>query len=231
MTITYTPTSTGSHSLRKENSGGLDPKKRKIVIGVVVGIGVPLLLLLLFFIYYVFFRSKETDFFDSDGKLITARQEKPITALKNYMRGKPVAYNNNKELLANEVSISNERDTSYTISDTSNGDLSSNDLSLTGDEDDLIANVMNRNHNHPYANQGGFQNRLNGNSGFHDSTYLEERFSSFDSRAELENTEPKNGSLSNDEIYGADHDNGWSGYRDDASHDSSQPRVLNVRNI
>lgn len=63
------------------SGGGLSSKNKKIVIGCVVGIGVPLLIAFGILVYYFFIKSKKVNFIDSDGKVVTAVKANKFTKL------------------------------------------------------------------------------------------------------------------------------------------------------
>lgn len=67
ITLTATPTSES-----KTSSSGLSSKNKKIVIGCVVGIGVPLLIVALILTYMFCVKPRRTNFLNSDGKIVTA---------------------------------------------------------------------------------------------------------------------------------------------------------------
>ncbi|CCF56090.1 hypothetical protein KAFR_0A06550 [Kazachstania africana CBS 2517] len=83
-TITYSPTTTAS----SKKTHGLSKKSKNIIIGCVVGIGVPLIIACLAIFYMFFIRSKRTDFIDSNGNVVTAYRANKINRLWNYLSGK-----------------------------------------------------------------------------------------------------------------------------------------------
>ncbi|CAI4657893.1 BDM_1a_G0038610.mRNA.1.CDS.1 [Saccharomyces cerevisiae] len=89
-TVTYTPSATAD-SRNKSKSSGLSKKNRNIVIGCVVGIGVPLILVILALIYMFCIQSSRTDFIDSDGKVVTAYRANKFTKWWYMLLGKKVS--------------------------------------------------------------------------------------------------------------------------------------------
>ncbi|EGA85713.1 Mid2p [Saccharomyces cerevisiae VL3] len=89
-TVTYTPSATADSS-NKSKSSGLSKKNRNIVIGCVVGIGVPLILVILALIYMFCIQSSRTDFIDSDGKVVTAYRANKFTKWWYMLLGKKVS--------------------------------------------------------------------------------------------------------------------------------------------
>ncbi|KAL6941939.1 hypothetical protein ACO0QE_003102 [Hanseniaspora vineae] len=80
-TITATASVLPGGKQNSGSSGGLSSKNKKIVIGCVVGIGVPLLIVLGILVYYFFIKSKKVNFIDSDGKVVTAVKANKFTKL------------------------------------------------------------------------------------------------------------------------------------------------------
>lgn len=90
-TITYSATATGN--AKGTSHSGLSKKNRNIVIGCVVGIGLPLIIMILVLIYMFCIRSKKTDFIDSNGNVVTAYRTNKVSKLWHSVIGK----NNNDE--------------------------------------------------------------------------------------------------------------------------------------
>ncbi|KAK5781638.1 hypothetical protein RI543_000820 [Arxiozyma heterogenica] len=92
-TITYSATATSSANNKNSSSGhkGLSKKNRNIVIGCVVGIGVPLLILIAVIIYIFCIQSKKTNFIDSNGNVVTAYKRNKVMKLWYSLIGKNVS--------------------------------------------------------------------------------------------------------------------------------------------
>lgn len=130
---TVTQKATGSSGLNAQNKShsGLSHKNRNIVIGCCVGIGVPLLVTIGVLIYMFCVRSRETDFIDSDGKVVTAYRANILTKLWYAMLGKDISnkYESNSPLGNNGSPILHD------------DDLRS--LSTASDEDDYHGSELN----------------------------------------------------------------------------------------
>lgn len=92
-TITQSAAATAQSSSDKSGSGGskLSKKNRNIVIGCVVGIGVPLLLAVLAFFYFYCMKTKKTNFIDSEGHVVTAYRQNKLTRWWRSAMGKDVS--------------------------------------------------------------------------------------------------------------------------------------------
>lgn len=123
---TYTKKETGTANLDAagRHSGGLSHKNRDIVIGCCVGIGVPLLIVIGVLIYMFCVRSRETDFIDSDGKVVTAYRANVLTKLWYAMLGKDISnkYESNSPLGNNGSPILHEDDDLHSLSTASDDD-------------------------------------------------------------------------------------------------------------
>ncbi|KTB08455.1 Cell wall integrity sensor MID2 [Nakaseomyces glabratus] len=116
-TITYTPTATHGANNKKVHHG-LSKKNRNIVIGCVVGIGVPLIVLTLFLLYVFCIRSPKTDFINSDGKVITAYRPNKITKWWNALMGREITEEyQSKSPLGGEASDFEDSELAYADDD------------------------------------------------------------------------------------------------------------------
>lgn len=88
-TITYSASATSDS--KSSSSSGLSKKNRNIVIGCVVGIGVPLLLAIAAVIYFYCVRSTETNFINSDGQVVTAYSPNILTRWWYALIGKDIS--------------------------------------------------------------------------------------------------------------------------------------------
>lgn len=86
---TYTYTADAGQ--KSQTSHGLSKKNRNIIIGCVVGIGVPLIIVVLLLIYFFCVQSKKTDFLDSDGKVVTAYRANKLTKWWYALLGKDIS--------------------------------------------------------------------------------------------------------------------------------------------
>ncbi|KTB11426.1 Cell wall integrity sensor MID2 [Nakaseomyces glabratus] len=97
---------------------GLSKKNRNIVIGCVVGIGVPLIVLTLFLLYVFCIRSPKTDFINSDGKVITAYRPNKITKWWNALMGREITEEyQSKSPLGGEASDFEDSELAYADDD------------------------------------------------------------------------------------------------------------------
>ncbi|SCU90850.1 LADA_0F06744g1_1 [Lachancea dasiensis] len=87
-TVYYTATSTAGSKGSENGGSGLSKKNRNIVIGCVVGIGVPILLGILAFFYFFCIRSKKTNFINSEGHVVTAYKQNKLTRWWYALMGK-----------------------------------------------------------------------------------------------------------------------------------------------
>ena len=135
-TITYTPTATHGANNKKVHHG-LSKKNRNIVIGCVVGIGVPLIVLTLFLLYVFCIRSPKTDFINSDGKVITAYRPNKITKWWNALMGREITEEyQSKSPLGGEASDFEDSELAYADDD---------DESLSYGERNMDSRQPNRN--------------------------------------------------------------------------------------
>lgn len=141
-TFTY-PADAGQKS---QSGHGLSKKNRNIIIGCVVGIGVPLIILALLLIYFFCVQSTKTDFIDSDGKVVTAYRANKVTKWWYAILGKDISDkyesnsplgNSNSPIMDGEDGQSLNSHNDEGIVDTttnSGGGLHSNDLMLEEDK-------------------------------------------------------------------------------------------------
>lgn len=126
---TFTQTATGQAS-QKQGHGGLSKKNRNIVIGCVVGIGVPLLIVIGVLIYMFCVQSRQTDFIDSDGKVVTAYRANILTKWWYALLGKDISnkYESNSPLGNNGSPILHEDDDLHSLSTASDDEYHASEL-------------------------------------------------------------------------------------------------------
>lgn len=136
--MTGNPVATDSVN-RSSSSGGLSKKNRNIVIGCVVGIGVPLIIAVLVVLYFYCVQSKKTDFIDSDGKVVTAYRANSFKKWWYGLIGKDISdqYESNSPLgTSNSPILSEDDNHSYSTNNenlqetTNSGGAHSNELML-----------------------------------------------------------------------------------------------------
>lgn len=91
MTASSTNTSQANNKNSNNSHKGLSKKNRNIVIGCVVGIGVPLLIIIGVIIYIFCIQSKRTNFIDSNGNIVTAYKQNKVVKFWYNLLGKNVS--------------------------------------------------------------------------------------------------------------------------------------------
>lgn len=159
---------------KNKTTSGLSKKNRNIVIGCCVGIGVPLLLLILLFLYHYCIKPKQTNFIDSDGKVITAYKTNNLQRFFNSLIGK----NKNTEQYQTKSPLGNTIVTSMNNNKIQNNDVTANtndgDYMVTNggynfDNDDLIIQRNLRNDSGSIFTTTGESDAISSNLSNHDS--------------------------------------------------------------
>ncbi|AMD21803.1 HFL053Wp [Eremothecium sinecaudum] len=86
-----TITLTNSANQTQPVSHSLSPRSKRIVVGCVIGIGVPILLAIIAVIVYVCVKKQRTAFINSEGKIITTYKTSRISKWWNGLLGRKVA--------------------------------------------------------------------------------------------------------------------------------------------
>ncbi|EDO15270.1 hypothetical protein Kpol_455p1, partial [Vanderwaltozyma polyspora DSM 70294] len=205
ITITATASSTGTND-NTNGHKGLSRKNRNIIIGCVVGIGVPLLIGIAIVLYIFCIQSKKTDFIDSDGKVVTAYSANKLTLWWYKLLGKDASqkYDTNSPLGSSSSDLDQQINDNTSINDF--------DLDMLQARRHNIANQGTIKRNNTQATATANKPAVNRNSTLTGST----------------NKHSSNGysSMSNDEVIDEDKH-----YNNNNEEDDDEEEDINLRNF